>query len=245
MAKKAGFPQQFYVGGRDISGDVGSIGSRSSPRPVLDVTGINQSGYHRVLGLGDAQLDFNSWFNDATGQEHLAFKGLPTADILVLWALGGAAADVAALIVGKQINYDPTRGQDGSLAIAIQVLANAIALEWGDLLTAGKVTHASATSSASVDNAALSSNGAAAMMQMVSLATGTCTVTIEDSADNAVWATIITFAAVAAAAAPTAERLTVASTVRRYLRVTTTGVFTTAVIIVAVRRGTAQDVVAY
>ena len=246
MAKKSGLAGLFFVGGRDLSGDVSAINNAASPVAVLDMTALDKSAIERVRGLGDGNMEVALWFDDAANATHDAFKGLPTADVIALYGQGGAVGDVAAALRGKQINYDWSRGADGSLAGTVQIQGSAgVPLEWCNLLSAGKITHASATSSASKDDAAATSNGAAFYLELASLATGTVTVTIEDSANDADWATLASFAAVAAAGAPTAERIEVSGTVRRYLRITTTGTFTTAVFLVAYRRGTAQDTEAY
>ena len=42
MAKQSGLGQRLYVGGFDISGDVGSIDNASTPTALLDVTGIDK-----------------------------------------------------------------------------------------------------------------------------------------------------------------------------------------------------------
>ena len=249
MAKKVGFPEQFYIGGYDLSGDVGSLERCSSPVAMFDVTAIDKSAVERLQGLADGQIAFNTWFNDVASQEHVALKGLVTTDRPVLWALGSARGDVAAMLVAKQMDYAFNRGEDGSLALSSECLgASGVALEYGEMITAGKITHASAASSASYDNGASSANGLAAMLQLVSLATGTVTVAVHESSDDGVgdpFAAKATFTAVAAASAPTSERITATGTVERYLRITTTGTFTTAVFAVGVRRGTAQDRVAY
>ena len=52
---------------------------------------------------------------------------------------------------------------------------------------------------------------------------------------------VVVFSSVGYASTPTAERSTMSGTVKRYLRVTTTGTFSNADFIVATRRGTAQD----
>ncbi|MDX3643099.1 hypothetical protein P1P70_27595, partial [Streptomyces sp. MB09-02B] len=64
----------------------------------------------------------------------------PTTDRHMLWATGTTLGDPAACMVGKQIDYNPTRGADGSLTISVSSQANAYGLEWGDLLTAGQRT---------------------------------------------------------------------------------------------------------
>ena len=249
MAKSVGFPQQFFIGGYDVSGDVGALERVSSPVPMLDVTAINKSAVERLQGLADGQIVFNSWFNDAASQEHAALKGLVTTDRIVLWALGGSIGSTAAGLVAKQMDYAFNRGPDGALALSVETLgASGVALEWMEMLTAGKITHASATNGASQDNAASSASGIAAILEVVSLATGTATFVVQESSDDGVgdpFAAKATFTAVAAASAPTAERITATGTVERYLRVATTGTFTTAVFAIAIRRGTAQDRIAY
>jgi len=43
----------------------------------------------------------------------------------------------AASLIGKQIDYQAARGQDGSLALTIQALANGEGVDWGDMLSGG------------------------------------------------------------------------------------------------------------
>uniref|UniRef100_A0A6M3XL52 Uncharacterized protein n=1 Tax=viral metagenome TaxID=1070528 RepID=A0A6M3XL52_9ZZZZ len=153
MSKRSGLAQQIFIGGFDLSGDVGAISNCGSPRALLDVTAINKSAIERVNGLSDGNLEFNTWFNDAVLHEHVALSPLPTADVIVLYLMGGAVADIVAGLVAKQINYDWSRGADGSLQGTVLCQgANGIPLEWLIALTAGEDTHASAGSSASKDD---------------------------------------------------------------------------------------------
>ena len=138
MAKGSGLGQQIFVHGYDLSGDVAAIDNAGSPRELLDITGLNASAHERVMGLSDGNLGVSSWFNDATEQEHAAFKGLVTTDRIVTWAFGATRGDVAACLVGKQINYDPSRGSDGSLSFTIDTQADGVSLDWCDTLTTGK-----------------------------------------------------------------------------------------------------------
>ena len=244
MAKQSGLGQRFYFGGRSIGGDVAAIQECSCPRQLLDVTGLDQSARMRVNGLADGQIIFNTWFNDAANQEHIALRGLPTADVLAAYVDGAAVGDPAAMLTAKQLDYDWTRTADGAIKGKVTLKGNGNALEWGESLTAGQITHASATSSASKDDAAATTRGIVGQLQVLSIASGTPTFVIQESSDDAVgdpFTAKLTFTAVAAASAPTAERVTASGNVERYLRATTTGTFTTAVFAIHYRRGTTQD----
>ena len=244
MAKKSGLGQELYIHGYDLSGDVGSLDSVGSPREQLEVTAINKSARERIYGLADGSLSFNTFFNDATEQEHAALSGLPTADRIICYNMGGTRGDASYCLTAKQVNYDGTRGTDGSLAFTVGAVANGIAPDWCQTLTSGQETHGSAGSSTSRDDSAATSAGLIAYLEIVDCDSGTPTVTIQQSSDNGsgdAWATVLSFTAVGYASAPTAERVTVSGAVERYLRVTTTGTFSNLDFVVTTRRGTAQD----
>ena len=216
MAKKAGLAQQIFVQGYDLSGDVSAINNASSPRGVLDVPGINASAMDRVMPRTDGAINYNTWFNDAAGQEHAILKSLPTTDSLVLWALGGSRGDAAAMLVSKQLDYAFSRGADGSLATSVAAQGNGEPLEWGVMLTAGKITHSSATASGSgtsYDQGAATSNGAVGMLHIMDINSGSPTIAIQDSANNSSFASIIGFSTVADGAEPKAERVSMTGNV--------------------------------
>ena len=189
--KKSGLGDNLWIGGNDLSGDVGSIGTLDAPRQVLDVTSMGKSAMERVQGLSDVQLDFSSWFNDAAGQAHPVLSALPSGNVVVLYSNGTSVGVAAAFATVTQIGYEGSRGNDGGLSHSVQGQGNAgITLEWGELLTAGEITHASATNSASKDDTSGTSNGLAACLHLRELDSGTVTVTIEHSDDDAAWAKV-------------------------------------------------------
>jgi hypothetical protein len=242
MAKSAGLAQDFFVEGYQLGGDVSNINEASSPRNLLEVPILNKSAMDRLNGQSSGVIDFGSWFNDATAQEHAALKGRVTTDVVMLWALGGAIGSVAASLDAKQINYDFTRGTDGSLAATVRgESTNGYPLEWMNLLTAGKITHSSAANGTSRDDASATTQGIRANVQIVDTDSGTPTIVIQDSANDSSFATILSFTAVAAGSEPVGERKQATGAVRRYLRVATTGSFSNCDFIVAYVRGTAVD----
>jgi hypothetical protein len=245
MAKRGGLGQRFYVEGFDISGDVGSIDTAMARRGSEKVTGIDKSAEERLLLLSDGELSFSPWFNPSAGQEHLALRGLPRTDVGCMWCFSTTLGDAVAWLTGKQVNYDWQRGASGSLKGKVQALANGSPLEWAVLLKA-KGTHASAGSDTGLNDSAQTTAGAVGYLQHFSAASGTVTYIIEHSSDSTngidgSWTTLMTLAVVATPWTPVSARVVVAGTVKKYVRATTTGVFTTAVFAVAFRRKSALD----
>ena len=244
MAKQTGLGDQLFIGGFDIGADISAIGSLSTPRETLPSTGITKSANERLFGKRDAMAEFTSYFNKASGQQHLALRGLPRTDVHLMYLRGTAIGDESYSMVGKQVNYDPARGDDGSLTFGISVQANAFGADWGTQLTAGKRTDTVATNGASIDTLASAAFGFQAYLHVFSVAGTSVTVTLEDSADNVSFLPISggAFTAVTVAAAPTAQRIQSSSdtaTVRRYIRAVTSGTFSSAVFAVSVTKNDA------
>lgn len=242
MSKQSGLGDQLYVDGYDLSGDIGSLGRISSGvTGTFDVTGIDKDAHERLLGMRDGGIDFSAFFNDASGQAHPRLSALPTSDVLVSYFRGQALGSPAADTVGKQINYDPTRGNDGNLTIAVQAQSNGFGLDWAKQLTAGKRTDTTATDGDGVDFTTVSTTfGWQAYLHVFAFTGTSVTVTLQDSADNVSFANI-TGGAFTAATGITSQRLAGATdaTVRRYLRAVTSGTFSNAVFAVAFARNEA------
>jgi hypothetical protein len=230
MAKQSGLGDNFYVGGYDLSGDTSSLSRVGGSQAIIDVTGIDKSAFERIGGQRDGSIEWVSFFNDSTGQAHATLKTLPTADVVAEYARGTTLGNQAACIVAKQINYDPTRANSGELTVAVQAQANGFGLEWGNQLTAGKRTDTTATAGTAVDFTAATSFGWQAYLQVFAFTGTSVTVTLEDSANNSVFATL-SGAVFTAATGVTTQRLASSSgtaTVRQYVRATTSGTFSSA-----------------
>jgi hypothetical protein len=146
MAVKSGLGQAFYLGGYDLSGDTGSAEDIGGGLVgTQDVTPISASAYKRIGLLRDGRINWTSFFNPSTGQAHEVLSSLPTTDRHLMWATGAAIGSPVACMVGKQVDYNPTRAQDGSLTITVNAQASPYGLEWANLLTAGQRTDTSAT----------------------------------------------------------------------------------------------------
>lgn len=235
MAKSSGLGASFYIGGVDLSGDIGSLSKISGGQTPIDLTAINKSAHERVGGLRSGEIDFMAYFNPSAAAAHPTLSALPTTDVIASYLHGAAVGNPAACMVAKQINYDPTRAADGSFTINVQALSNAYGLEWTAQATAGKRTDTSATNGAGIDGSAGTTFGLQAYLHVFAVVGTSVTVSLEHSTDDGggdPYAAITggAFAAVLAGAT-SAQRIATASgaTIKRYVRVVTAGTFSSAV----------------
>lgn len=237
MALSAGMGDNCYVDGFDVSGDIGSLQRIASPLATQDTTPIGLSAVRRLGLQRDGQIDFQAFWNPGIEADaaHNVLKVLPYTDRVVTYAHGTALGSNAASMVGKQITYDGNRGGDGSMLMAVSALGNQYGLEWGKLLTPGKLTQGAAGNGTGVDLAALPisfSQGWAMYLHVFAFTGTSITVKVQDSADNAAWLDV-TSATFVAATAIGSQRVsagpTSTATVRRYARVVSTGTFSNAV----------------
>lgn len=229
MAKTGGLGDNFYVAGYDLSGDIGAIGRVAGGLAgTQDVTGINKSAFERVGLLRDGGMEWTSFLNPGEGAAHERLSALPTADVIATYCRGTTLGNPAASMVGKQINYDPTRGTDGSITLAVQALPSGYGLEWGRLLTAGKRSDSAATNGSSVDFGAAGTHGLQAWLHVFSFTGTSCTVKLQQSSDDGDTDAFadLTGGGFTAATDVTSQRITVSGAVERYLRIATTGTFT-------------------
>jgi hypothetical protein len=238
MAKQGGMGDNLYVDQFDVSGDIGSIQRVAGPLTVQVNTNITQSGTNRIGLQHDGAIDYTAYWNPTTAvtldSEHDVLKALPLTDRNVSYFRSTVLGAPAASLVSKQVNYDGSRAQDGSLLFNTSAVANGFGLEWGNNLTAGKKTDTVAANGSTVDLGAVPISyafGWAAYLHVFAFTGTSVTVKIQDSADGTAW-TDLTGAGFTAATAKGKERIASASataTVRRYARVVSSGTFSNAV----------------
>lgn len=240
MSKTHGMGDGLYVGGYDLSGDIGNLSRIACPRSVLDVTDITQSAPERLLALKDGGIDFTAYFNPAVGRAHPVLSALPTTDTLVTYRHGSTVGNPAASMVGKQLNYDATRNQDGSLTFAVNAVSNAYGLEWGRLATAGIRSDSSATNGTGYDWGGATSFGLQMYVHLLAFTGTSVTIKLQESSDNAAGDAYadVTGATTGALTAIGWTRVQTgrALAVEQWLRVVTTGTFSAAQFVVVVVR---------
>lgn len=231
--KQSGLGARFVLGGYDLSGDVSALDTVGGGPALGDVTGIDKYAHERIGLLRDGSMSFTSFWNDENSVPVL--DSLPTSDVIGMFFVPPQAiGSPAACCNAKQVDYDPTRANSGELTMKTELQANGYGLEWCRLLTAGLRTDTSAANGAAYDNGAASDFGAQAYLQVTAFTGTSVTVTVEHSADNSTWAALMTFTAVTAAPADQRVKVSNTATVDRYLRVSTSGTFTSATFAVAV-----------
>jgi hypothetical protein len=244
MSKESGLGDRLYVGGYDLSGDIGALDSIASPRATLDVTAIDKRAMERIYGLRDGNMQFTAFFNPATAKAHPVLSALPTADVTAIYGHGTTLGNAAAAIVAKQVNYDPTRAADGALTFKVDMQANGYGLEWCKQVTAGVRTDSAATTGTSVDVSTAAATGTSAFglqayLEVTAL-TGTNVVVSLEESDSAGsgFAAVTGGAFTSVTSAPATQRIQTArgQSVKRYLRVVTSGTFSSASFIVVVNR---------
>lgn len=237
MSKQGGLGDNYYLSGFNASGSLNSLGNIGGGPAVLDFTDITQSAMARQGGLRDGRMEFTSFFDPALGMTHDKLSALPTADVTMTYCRGTTLGSPSAAMIGKQVNYDGTRGNDGSFTFNVSGQANAYGLEWGLLGTAGIRTDTTATNGASLDNAVSTAFGLQAYLQVFAVTGTSVTVKLQDSPDNSTF-TDVTGGGFTAATGVTSQRIATINTqtVARYLRVATTGTFTNAQVAVTICR---------
>lgn len=230
MTKQNGLGAYLYHNAYEVSNDIQSF-SVAAPRTTLDVTGINKSAFERILTYRDGNIGATAFFNADTDRAHKVFSPLPTGDKYVTLAPAGVALGFPMVSMGgKQLNYDGTRAQDGQFTFSVDQNANGEGVEWG--LTFGEIVHTVASSTSAIDNAAPSTFGWAAYIHVVAFTGTNCTVTVQQSSDNGVGDAYTSLGAFTAATGITAQRIEGTGAVERYVRLATTGTFTSITFVV-------------
>lgn len=98
----------------------------STPRAVLEVTGIDKAAMERLHGHADYSITLNFTFDDATDKVHDVFKDLSNVRTVTLVVSGQTLSNECLFT-----DYALNRGTDGSLSgTAPAVLSNGTVPAW-------------------------------------------------------------------------------------------------------------------
>jgi hypothetical protein len=180
--------------------------------------GSAAKGY--LSGRAESTFGFTGFFDPATAGTHDALQNVGV-DKVGGFVFGNNATptigDIAGAMPVHQSQYTVTTALDSVIAAEAVNKCIGTPIEWGNLLADVEgVTSTGNTSS--YDAGAGSSNGGSGYLFLTGVsASDTITVTIQDSADDAIWNDLITFTLDGSQV--DGERITVAGNVGRYLRV--------------------------
>lgn len=255
MAKQGAMGMQFFIDGYTIGGDTQQVDKIAAPLSALEFTDITQFGHERKIGLRDGQVDTTHFLNVAAARAHAALSPLPTTDRITTAAIPTATAlaigDPVVSLLARQLNYDPTRAQDGSLLFKVSATADGFGLEWGRLATAGLRSDTTATNGTGLDlgtdPSATVSFGLQAYLQVVSFTGTSVAIKLQGSSDNGsgdAFADVVGGAFASVTTAPQSQRIATSAVlaVERYVRVVTTGTFSECTFLVQVSRNTVATV---
>ena len=133
MAKEAGYPLTLTVdeavaANSDIANDVTSI-RMSTPRGMVEVTGLDKSAVERLLLRADGHVELKGVFNDAANKSHDVFKTVPTTSVSRTVVIGVSGQTLTMEMLFS--NYELEMGEDGHLVwTATGDLCNGTAPAW-------------------------------------------------------------------------------------------------------------------
>ena len=198
------------IGQFGVNYDLANLEGWSDPIKYVNMGQVN----HTLTGY---QAVFNNTASTGAYTELVALEEY-VVSLLIGIRAAPALGDPAYIGSYEQASFDVS-GQDAILmsvdfAKAITDMDHERA--FGIVLEPGSTSRTATLTGTSVDNGASSSNGALAHLHVTVSSGGTWTLKVQDSANDADWADLITFAADGSVVA--GERGDVAGTVDRYLR---------------------------
>jgi len=225
MAKYSGAQVGFFlVGGRDLASVTADF---AEEREALteETTPIGPTGawaQHQATGSFKASLTQNGWYDDAALSSNEAFvEKQNTIQVIAFAPEGNTVGKRLVQFLGafvakltRAFSKDGLHKCNVAYTVTGQVDEGRIIHDLKAETTAG---HTNATS---VSEAALTSNGGAALLQVTTITLGGYTnaiVTVRHSADNSTFADLVAMTAITAANTPGGERKTCAGTVNRYI----------------------------
>jgi hypothetical protein len=214
MTTMHGSKARVYAGAYDLSGFLSSF-SASASADTAEVTTFGAVAKTYIAGVRDGTLSGEGyWDGDPNAVDAVLSAALGTVTIVSYWPQGDSfgASGRAAETTGPT-SYEVSSPVDGAATISLELQSSGGLHYVRSLLP--KTTVSGNGNGSALDNTAATSNGGVGYLHVFGVSSGSLAVKIQDSADNSVWADIITFTA---ATTGGAQRVAITGTVRRYVR---------------------------
>ncbi len=223
MAKIHGKDAKVFLSGVDISGDLNTVHPKLETELKPYAT-FGVSGYKQFPGIGVDTVSFDALFDtDSSTARYIANStfgatAVSTRGMIITFAntVGGEAM---ATGVVQLKTYQITDVVTDITRFTAEFVTENYPFDGCRLLTTGLQTVIASGQGAAIDNTASTNAGGAAYLQVMNVSTSAISLTarIETSPDNLTWTTTGTFATVCDGFI-SAERLSFASTIDRYVR---------------------------
>ncbi len=218
MAIVHGKNAKVLLNGVDISGDLNTITPKMSNN-LVDYATFGVIGYKHLPGLGEDEVSFEALYNSTSADVVNTLKTLTSTGYAMMVALSSTVGGVAFAV-------DQVKVKDNSIKSVVtdinRLTANFVTHDYPFepcvLLTTGLQTVSGNNAGGSIDNGASTNAGATAYLQMAYLSTGTFTISLDTAPDNVTWLPVWVSAVISSGRTYT-ERISLASTVDRYVRI--------------------------
>lgn len=231
MAQAHGKDTDLYLGSELVN--VYVRGSELTGTIDMDpnVTVYGAEDYSHMPGLGSGSLTIDGVF-DTTYTGTVDDYAKTAGKVAVLCHGGAALSGLGKMLVARKSLFTHSSSVAGAVLFRLELTADA-GVDSGVILHVGAETVAGEETSH--DSGASSAAGGAAYLVCTAFSGTDLTVTVEDSADDAAWATLATFTQLTGVSS---ERVIVSGTVGRYLRAewSTSAGFTSATFLVGFAR---------
>lgn len=214
-----GLNTRLYLGGSDVS-EFFKSASVDASKDTVETTAFGSTSKSYISSLRDATASLEGMFDGtaSVGSDAILRATLesPNNAAFAMFSEGDAAGKFGFGLYGIQTAY----AISGSTDDVVQASAEIQSTTGAERLVsvAGKQSVAATGPLASVDNGAATTTGGVGYL-FVFVPGTSVTVKLQDSTDNSTWTDLLTFTAATSAQA---QRLTVAGTVKRYLRANVT-----------------------
>lgn len=192
---------------------------------VPETTTFGSADRSYIVGHNEGTISFEGLFDGTTSSADELFSaalGNTTDRVVTVSTDSTAIGGRTILASASSTSYEISSPLTDVVSVSAEAIANG-GLDSGLWLVCQTAVSAT-TTTASVDNAASSTNGGVAHLHVTANArTATTVIAVQHSADNSTWADLVVFGTVALSGLDS-ERVEVASgtTVNRYLRTRTT-----------------------
>lgn len=213
----------------NASGEVRGF-SASWKMNLSDTTCLGDQGSRGTQGLTEGKISGEGFLNNAAlvANKPLynalsALAGVDNSLNITVLPAGQAIGNVAVFATTDMESFEIEAAVDDAVKLTFEGAADGT-VDFGYQLHTTAAAETSSTNSTGVDNAALTSNGGAAMLHVTAI-TGTlptATIKVQHSVDNVTYADLATFTALTTVTGSERKEVAVGTTVNRYTRAAST-----------------------